>query len=278
MRELTDLLEVIATLRDPARGCPWHLEQTPASLAPHTVAETYELVDALEANDVQNTREELADLLFHVGLYCQHAAEKGQFTFTDVARDAAEKLRRRKPHVFPPADDAHLGVADLRTKYFVKGIWERIKAEEKASQGLPARESLLDSVPRSLPALAAAHDIQKRAIKAGFKWPTVDAFYPKIDEELAEVKEAIASGDMNHAEEELGDLLFTVAILGYYTGLSPETALGKANAKFGRRFRYMERKMAERGLPLTDGTFDTMESYWQEAKRLEKAGQLIHVA
>ena len=266
MKAFDELIEICQKLRDPEKGCPWHHEQTIPTLAPHTLSESYELIDAVEANDMPNLREELGDLLFHVVLYAQHAAEAGDFTIEDVVTDVNEKIRRRKPYVFDENITEKMTLTTLRENK----VWDAIKKEEKGS----TRESVLDAVPRSMPALAASHDIQKRAIRAGFTWDNIESFYEKIHEEFQEVREAIESGDQAHITEEVGDMLFVSAILGWYGNVNPELALRQANAKFARRFKYVERNIAAEGLEMCFENMPRMDALWLEAKKLEKAGKL----
>jgi MazG family protein len=216
-----------------------------------------------------NLKEELGDLLFHIVLYAQHAAEAGHFTIDDVLADVNEKIKRRKPYVF---DEAATETPTLTTLRENK-VWDTIKKAEKDAKG-EKRESILDATPRSMPALAAAHDIQKRAIRAGFTWDSIENFYKKIDEEFAEVREAIASGDQAHITEEVGDMLFVCAILGWYGNVNPELALRQANNKFSRRFKYVEQHMKAEGLEMDYKNMARMDALWLEAKALEKAGKL----
>lgn len=263
MNGLENLIKVVQQLRDKDKGCPWHLEQTPQTIAPYSIEEVYELYDALLKKDTANTKEEIGDLLFHLILYCQHAAEAGEFTLDDVAQAAADKIKQRKPHVF----------GDITREEWQNNSayrWDNLKRQGKTED-----TSILAGVPDSMPALAAAHEIQKRAIRAGFMWPDIDSFFNKIDEELAEIKEAAKTMDSDeHFTEELGDVLFTIAILGWYRKTSPEMALRGTNRKFKRRFSYVERAMAREGLPLCYDNMDKMDAYWAEAKALEKKGQL----
>ena len=263
MDAIKTLIDTVARIRDPKTGCPWNLEQTMQSLARCTVEETAELVDALQNNDTANIREELGDLLFHVVLYCQHAQEEGLFTLEDVARDVDAKIKRRKPWVF--------GDVKVTNSAEATATWQAIKAKEKTNT---KAQSVLPGIPKSLPALAAAHEIQKRACAAGFKWPDFESFFPKIHEELGELQEAVQSQNPDHIEEELGDTLFTLAITGWFTKTNPELALRRVNNKFTARFQHVEKRMAEHNLPMDYAHFEHMETYWQEAKKLEKSGQL----
>lgn len=254
---LESLLDAVNKLRAPDTGCGWHLEQTMKTLTSFTQSEVYELTDAIETGDKDETLGELGDLLFHVVIYARHAEEKGWFDFEDVARAADEKARRRHPWVF---EDTSKGFSGTE--------WETIKASEKAAKGgREAKKGLLDGLPRAQPALITAHEIHKRANSVGFKWDDIEGVVAKIEEELAELKEAIHDNHTRaHIEEELGDLLFTAAIMGYYTRINPEAALRMANEKFKKRFRYIEAGMATANLPLQPEHRNKMETLWQEAK------------
>lgn len=255
---LQNLLNAVEQLRHPEKGCGWHLEQTLKTLTSYTQSEVYELTDAIENNDKAEMLSELGDLLFHVVIYANHAKEKGWFDFNDVARSADEKARRRHPWVFEDT-----------SKTFSGTEWETIKAREKADKGgEEAEKGLLDGLPKAQPALISAHEIHKRANSVGFKWDDLGGVIDKIQEELDELKEAINDNHTHtHIEEELGDLLFTVAIIGYYTNINPEMALRMANEKFKTRFRHIEAGMKAANTPLQPEHRDKMEALWQEAKR-----------
>ena len=255
---LQNLIDSVKALRGEP-GCAWHQKQTIASLAPFTQSEAYELTDAIEQQNPAEIKEELGDLLFHITLYAQHAAEQGLFTFDDIAQVANDKIIRRHPHVFSPEE----------SEGYSGQQWEEIKAQEKKNK--PAeKEHLLSGLPKALPSLLTAHEIHKRVNSVGFEWADVSELFEKIDEELDELKEAITSKDADHIEDEFGDVLFTTAILGYYTSINPEKALRRANDKFKRRFSYVEQRMKDKGLELTPETLQHMEAFWQECKREEK--------
>lgn len=258
------LVETVRKICAPEKGCSWINSQRMKDLAPFTLEETHELIDALENNDTENLREELGDLLYHVLLYAQKAEDQGLFTLDDVAREVADKMRRRKTWVF--GDDVGKSEAELA------GTWERIKKQEKLEKG--TYKGLLGGIPRSMPALAAAHQIQRKACKAGFRWENFADYCNKITEEVEELKEAVASGDKDHAAEEMGDVLFTVAITGWFIKADPELALRKVNNKFKQRFAYVEQQMAAKGLALAYENMQAMEDLWQEAKSHERAGTL----
>ena len=231
------LLEIMRRLRDPVGGCPWDLEQTFATIAPYTVEEAYEVADAIERGDLGDLRDELGDLLFQTVFHAQMAQEQGEFDFADVAQAICDKMLRRHPHVF--------GQADGRTSAEQTDAWEVIKAGERAAKGKAA--SLLDDIPASLPAMTRAVKLTKRAARVGFDWPNTCEVLAKLREELAELEVEIDAGDQAKAREELGDLLFVVANLARKLDIEPEDALRSANAKFARRFSYIERSLADRG-------------------------------
>ena len=255
---LESLIDAVNKLRDPETGCGWHKKQTLATLTSYTQNEVYELSDAIEAGDNAELLSELGDLLFHVVIYAKHAQEKGLFDFDDIARHADEKARRRHPWVF-----------DDTSKTFSGEEWEAIKTQEKQKgSGENGPKGLLDGLPKALPALLGAHEIHKRANSVGFKWKNLHGVLDKIQEELDELREALGENkDLSHIEEEFGDLLFTVAIIGYYTNMNPEKALRGANEKFKRRFKFVEQSMNAAGLPLTPKNRDDMEKFWLDAKK-----------
>jgi MazG family protein len=249
------LIEIMAALRDPERGCPWDLEQDFASIAPYTLEEAYEVADAIERQDLEALREELGDLLLQVVFHAQMARERGAFGFDEVAAGICEKMVRRHPHVF---GDARVESAAEQSR-----AWEAIKAAEK--QARPAGHGLLDDVPVALPALSRAEKFGKRAARIGFDWPDASGPRAKIDEELAELDAVVEAGGPPEAlESEIGDLLFSVANLARHHGVDPETALRAANARFARRFRHVERRLAAAGGG--PAGIDQLEAWWQEAK------------
>ncbi|HRO03820.1 MAG TPA: nucleoside triphosphate pyrophosphohydrolase [Terricaulis sp.] len=253
------VLDVMARLRDPERGCPWDIEQNFRTIAPYTIEEAYEVADAIERNDLPSLKEELGDLLFQVAFHARMAEEQGAFDFADVAQALADKMIERHPHVFSEAGDGR--TAEQQTL-----AWETLKAEKRAASGAP---SLLHDVPMALPALMRAEKLTKRAARINFDWPTPEPIFDKLDEELAELKEARASGDQDHIAEEMGDILFVMANLARKLKVDPEDALRRANAKFTRRFQYIERKLAEANRTGPQ-PLDDMEALWVEAKRAEK--------
>lgn len=254
------VIDVMARLRDPNGGCPWDLEQNFATIAPYTIEEAYEVADAIEREDLPALKEELGDLLFQVTFHARMAEEQGAFDFADVAQALADKMIMRHPHVFGEGDDR---TAEEQTR-----AWETLKAEHRAQRRPGA--SLLDDVAMALPALMRAEKLTKRAARINFDWPSADDVLAKLDEELAELKEAQAADDQEALTEEMGDVLFVVANLARKLKVDPEEALRRANAKFTRRFSYIERRLAEQGRTGPQ-PLDDMEALWLEAKRTEKA-------
>jgi MazG family protein len=257
------LLRIMAKLRSPEGGCPWDLEQNFATIAPYTIEEAYEVADAIEHGDMGELKDELGDLLFQVVFHAQMAREAGAFQFEDVVRAICEKMIRRHPHVF--------GDEDAQTAGAVKGRWEEIKAEEKAAKGKAAQTSLLDDVPLALPALARAVKLQARAARVGFDWPGTAEVLDKLNEEMLELSHEVAKGgDHDRLEDELGDMLFVYANLARHLKVDPEAALRRANAKFRRRFGYIEEKLAAEGRKPEQSSLEEMDSLWNEAKREER--------
>lgn len=265
-----DLLHLMARLRDPQYGCPWDLKQTYASIVPHTLEEAYEVADAIERGDFEHLQGELGDLLFQVVYYSQLAQEEGRFEFAGVIDSITRKLIRRHPHVFPTGELYAPLDAPRLDEDQVKQRWEEIKAEERAENGVPEQLSLLDDVPATLPALSRAAKLQKRAAHVGFDWPGPLPVLDKVREELDEVLEAMADNDAAALADEVGDLLFATVNLARHLKLDPETALRGANAKFERRFRFIEQALRDMGRPIEDCTLEDLDALWGEAKRQEK--------
>lgn len=255
---LARLVEIMASLRHPQRGCPWDLAQDFDTIAPYTIEEAYEVADAIAARDWAELKNELGDLLFQVVFHARLAEEAGHFALADVVTALCDKLERRHPHIF--ADGAR--AADAAAQ---KLAWERIKAEERAAAGGPsAPVSALDGVASALPALLRAEKLQARAAQVGFEWPDEAGVRAKLDEELAEFDAATTAA---HRAEEMGDLLFVIANLARRHGIDPEAALRAGNAKFERRFRAMEARAgaaAFAALPL-----DAKDAHWQAVKAQE---------
>ena len=272
------VLDVMARLRDREHGCPWDVEQNFRTIAPYTIEEAYEVADAIERENMPALKEELGDLLFQVAFHARMAEELGAFDFADVAQALADKMIERHPHVFseaPPrpgeveaGSPSGIGANKKveRTAEEQTQAWETLKAEKRAAKGVT---SLLDDVAMALPALMRAEKLTKRAARINFDWPSSTEVLAKLDEELAELKEAEASGDQEHIAEEMGDILFVMANLARKLKVDPEEALRRANAKFTRRFQYIEGKLAEAGRTGPQ-PLDDMEALWLEAKRAEK--------
>lgn len=271
MHKLEDLLYLMARLRDPQNGCPWDLKQSYATIVPYTLEEAYEVADAIERGDFDHLREELGDLLFQVVYYAQLAREEGRFEFDAVVDGITTKLIRRHPHVFPDGDLYGEPDPAKLEEAAVKQRWEELKAEERAAKAAePVQLSLLDDVPNALPALSRAAKLQKRASQVGFDWADALPVVDKVREELDEVLEAMADGDTEAQAEEVGDLLFVVVNLARKLKVDPESALRAANAKFERRFRYIETALRDQGRTLEDSNLEEMDELWGAAKRDEK--------
>lgn len=259
-----ELARIMARLRDPVSGCPWDLEQDFATIAPYTIEEAYEVADAIERADMGELRDELGDLLFQVMFHSRMAEEQGAFALADVVAAINDKMIRRHPHVF--GDEGETRSADEQTL-----AWETMKASERTTRaGAGAAPSALDGVALALPALLRAEKLQKRAARTGFDWTETPPIFDKLEEEIAEVKDAIDSGDINAVEDEVGDLLFVVANLARRLSVDPEQALRKANAKFERRFRAMEQASKADSLEFASLTLDEQEAYWQRVKQTER--------
>jgi len=256
MKSIENLLEIMASLRDPQAGCPWDCEQDFASIAPYTIEEAYEVADAIAREDMPGLRDELGDLLFQVVFHAQMAAEAGDFDFDAVALCICDKMIRRHPHVF--------GNDEQRAHGAMRGSWERIKASER--QARDSKNSALDGIAKSLPALKRAEKLGKRAATSGFDWPDEKGVRLKIDEELAELDEAIRGSETDNMTEELGDLLFSVVNLARHLHIDPEQALVSANRKFEHRFRQLEADVRDNGGSLSDFDIESLEAKWQAAK------------
>ncbi|WP_395711330.1 nucleoside triphosphate pyrophosphohydrolase [Reyranella sp.] len=259
---LARLLAVMAWLRDRRHGCPWDIEQSFRTIAPYTIEEAYEVADAIARGDLPALKEELGDLLLQVVYHAQMAHEAGAFDFTDVAAAIADKMVDRHPHVF---GDAKVATAEAQTV-----SWEARKAAERAAKksddARPA--GALDGIALALPALLRAEKIQKRAARVGFDWKDTAPVIDKIEEELDELRAELARGTVaqDRLTDELGDVLFAVANLARHLKIDPEAALRATNDKFERRFRYIERRLAEGGRTPSNATLEEMEALWQEAK------------
>jgi ATP diphosphatase len=264
-RDIARLIEIMAALRDPGSGCPWDLEQNFKTIAPYTVEEAYEVADAIARGDLADLKDELGDLLLQVVYHARMAQEQGTFDFGDVVESITAKMIRRHPHVFADADG--------RTAQAVKGMWERIKAEEKAERREKAEESALAGVPVALPALTRALKLQEKASRVGFDWNDPRAVLAKIREEADEIEAELELADRAPAAAEVGDLLFAVVNLARHIGADPEDILRATNRKFERRFAAIERALAARGKRPAESTLAEMDALWDAAKEAEKAGE-----
>ncbi|MFB5171648.1 nucleoside triphosphate pyrophosphohydrolase [Erwinia amylovora] len=260
MTSLDRLLGIMKTLRDPQHGCPWDRQQTFASIAPCTLEEAYEVIDAIGRADFDDLRGELGDLLYQVVFYAQMAEEQGHFNFEDICRAISDKLQRRHPHIF--ADTRVSGSDEVQVN------WEQVKRAERAEK---AQHSALDDIPQALPALMRAHKIQKRCSSVGFDWDTLAPVLGKVHEEIEEVMYGAQQAviDRDKLEEEIGDLLFATVNLSRHLGSKAETALQKANTKFERRFRQVEQIIAAQGLEMQQASLEQMEAAWQKVKSQE---------
>jgi MazG family protein len=252
---LAELLRIMARLRDRERGCPWDLEQTFATIAPYTIEEAYEVADAIARNDLADLKDELGDLLFQVVFHARMAEEAGAFAFDDVAQAICDKMLRRHPHVF--------GSREVGSSAQLSELWEQIKREERAAA---AQGGVLDDVPVGLPALTRATKLGKRAASVGFDWPDTAGVRAKVDEELAELDEAVAASDDSAVAAEMGDLLFTIANWCRHLQLDPETCLRGANEKFATRFRAVEGEVASEGRDWPSYDAAELDLLWTRAK------------
>ena len=258
------LLSVMAALRDPVKGCAWDLSQSFETIAPYTVEEAYEVADAIERRDFEDLRDELGDLLLQVVFHARIAEERGLFQFGDVVEQITQKLIRRHPHVF--------GSARASSPEEVKAVWAEIKAKERADRHAKrgsSRQRHLDAVAINLPALVRAQKLQDRASQVGFDWNDPGKVFEKLDEEVAEAKGALASGNQTRIEDEFGDLLFTMVNLARHAKVDAEAALRTGNAKFERRFAFIEAQLISEGRTLEQTSLQQMEHLWQRAKANE---------
>lgn len=266
-RDIKRLIEIMAALRDPQTGCPWDVEQNFSSITPYTIEEAYEVADAIARSDMIDLEEELGDLLLQVVYHARMAEEAGLFAFGDVVQGITKKMIRRHPHVF--------GDEQARSARSAKGMWEKIKAQEKAERksaraaaGIPDKQDagLLDSVPLPLPALTHALKLQEKAATVGFDWGEAAPILDKIEEEIGELRQALQSGSHAASEDEFGDVLFALVNLGRKLKLDPEKALAGTNHKFRSRFGFIERTLEQQGRSLQEASLDEMEAIWQAAK------------
>jgi ATP diphosphatase len=259
MENTRKLLEIMARLRHPEKGCSWDLEQDFNSLIPYTIEEAYEVADAIERNDLEDLRSELGDLLLQVVFHSRLAEEQGLFDFEQVSKSICQKLVSRHPHVFAGKKFS----SDEERKQ----AWEAAKVQERKNKITDNHQSsVLDGVAINLPALVQCEKTLSRAANHGFDWPETPPVFAKVREELSEVEEAWESGDQAHVQEEIGDLLLVVVNLARHLKVNPEIALKEGNKKFSRRFHYIEQKVKESERELLDCKLDELDAYWDEAK------------
>ncbi len=270
-RDINGLIDIMAALRNPENGCPWDIVQTFETIKPYTIEEAYEVADAIERKDMDDLCDELGDLLLQVVFHSRIAEESGAFSFGDVVHAISRKMIRRHPHVF--------AVSDAKTEDAVTLQWDRIKAEEKreraerrAKSGIAEdfKAGFLGSVQRTFPALTEALKLQERAAKVGFDWSAPEPILDKIEEEIGELRAALASGDKTKVSDELGDLIFAVVNIGRHVKTDPEQALRGTNTKFRRRFHHIETTLEAEGGTLEGASLERMEEIWQAAKAIER--------
>ncbi|MCW8955820.1 MAG: nucleoside triphosphate pyrophosphohydrolase [Gammaproteobacteria bacterium] len=258
MKNMTKLLEIMASLRNPTNGCPWDIKQTFQTIVPYTLEEAYEVADSIERGQMSELKDELGDLLFQVVFYTQMAKEQGLFEFDDVVQAINDKLIRRHPHVF--AD------AEYKDDQSLHQAWEQAKASERDDRAEQEAAGILDGVARALPSLKRAQKLQKRAASVGFDWPTVEPVLDKIEEEIQELREAMAAQDKAAQFEETGDLLFSCVNLARHLDIDAEEALRHGNAKFEHRFGAVEQKVNESDREFNQHSLDELEALWQGLK------------
>ncbi len=265
MSAIENLLQVMRDLRHPETGCPWDIRQTSASIAPYTLDETHEVIDAIERDDTENLKEELGDLLFNIVFHARIAEEQGQFDFDDVANGIADKMLRRHPHVFGDERDRPTDEAELSQR------WQAFKDAEKEAAGRGDGNTSADPVAEIEGSLNSplyqAKKLQKDAAREGFDWPDINPVFDKLEEELHELRQAYNDGDKDAITDELGDLLFVCVNVARHAKVNPEIALRRTNRKFARRYAYVQAQMAAAGIAMEQSQLETMEVFWQQAKR-----------
>ncbi|TWC89244.1 ATP diphosphatase [Rhizobium sp. SJZ105] len=275
-KDISRLIEIMEALRQPETGCPWDVVQTFETIKPYTIEEAYEVADAIERRDMDDLCEELGDLLLQVVFHARIAEERGEFAFGDVVEAMTSKMIRRHPHVF--------AVSAANTPDSVKLQWDQIKAEEKreraerrARRGITEdfKAGFLGSVQRSQPALTEALKLQEQAARVGFDWSDPAPILDKIEEEIAELREALAEGKPEKVSDELGDLIFALVNIGRHVKADPEDALRGTNTKFRRRFNHIETSLTENGETLQEASLERMEDLWQAAKRIERSLDMV---
>ncbi|MFT4650060.1 MAG: ATP diphosphatase [Polaribacter sp.] len=258
MTSIEKLLTLMESLRTPKTGCPWDLKQTNASIAAYTLEETHEALDAIERDDMDNLKEELGDLLFHIVFHCRIAQERGAFDFEQVVEGIVTKMTYRHPHVF---DQNHEASTDEET---LKQQWQDLKAKEKVSSGAASAHFGHNSI--SQPAIKRAVSLQQEAAEYGFDWPKLSLVIDKLDEEVLELKQAIESGDLKHASDELGDVLFVCLNIARHLKIDAEMSIRHTNQKFVRRFDYVKQQMQSSDINMSQQALDQMEAFWQQSK------------
>ncbi|WCK14257.1 nucleoside triphosphate pyrophosphohydrolase [Agrobacterium tumefaciens] len=275
-KDISRLIEIMEALRQPETGCPWDVIQTFETIKPYTIEEAYEVADAIERKDMDDLCEELGDLLLQVVFHARIAEERGEFAFGDVVEAVTSKMIRRHPHVF--------AVSAANTPDSVKLQWDQIKAEEKreraerrARRGITEdfKAGFLGGVQRSQPALTEALKLQEQAARIGFDWSDPAPILDKIEEEIAELREALAEGKPEKVSDELGDLIFALVNIGRHVKADPEDALRGTNTKFRRRFNHIETSLTENGETLQEASLERMEDLWQAAKRIERSLDMV---
>lgn len=245
----------MAALRHPQSGCPWDIKQTSESISTYTLEETYELLHAIQTGDIQNIKEELGDLLFHIVFHAQIASEQNQFDINDVIQTIVDKMTRRHPHVFDPQRDNNLSEEELNSQ------WQQLKTIEKVNEG-----RVLDDTGHKFPALIRAQKLQDAAAEYYFDWPEVEPVFAKIEEEIGELREALLSSDKAHILAEMGDVLFACTNLARHVDVDAESALRQTNEKFIRRFDFVMKNMQKAGIEFSPEQLDQMEQFWQQSK------------
>lgn len=275
---IDDLKTLMARLREPETGCPWDTKQTFSSIVPHTIEEAYEVADAIDRRDYPHLKDELGDLLFQVIFYGQIGQEEGHFDFDGVVDHLVRKLIRRHPHVFPDGTlDSRIDPRNRPSEGWIKESWERIKAEERAEKpAVDEAASRLDGIARTLPAIARAEKLQRRAARHGFDWPDIAPVFDKLHEEIDELKEAwraaeAGTGERDAVEDELGDLMFVCVNLARFLKVNPEQALKRTNHKFEARFRAIEQVLAAQGRDMDNESLEALDAIWQKVKGVEKS-------
>ena len=265
---IDDLLYLMSRLRDPQSGCPWDLKQDFASIVPHTLEEAYEVADTIEREDWGHLNDELGDLLFQVIFYTQLGKEAASFDFDSVVTNLVSKLIRRHPHVFPEGTLRSQRDGKSIDDEAIKRNWEMIKQQEREEKEKAGSSRILDDIPTALPALNRAVKLQKRASQVGFDWNEAETVLDKIEEEIAEVRQAIRSGDQAAVADEMGDVLFAQVNLARHLQVNPESALRGTNDKFTRRFSYVEDQVIKSGREWDSFSLAQLDAFWDEAKAL----------